>query len=108
MNINRNITNFEQDMIMNSHIFARVQNFRYLGALTILKNLINDEIKSRIATGNRCFYNLRQIFKSTAISKTVKIKIYKMKVKPGVVFGSETWGMAEMDMTRLGKWKRKI
>ena len=31
-----------------------------------------------------------------------------MKVKPGVVFGSETWGMAEMDMTRLGKWKRKI
>jgi hypothetical protein len=29
MNINRNITNLEQDMIMNRHIFARVQNFRY-------------------------------------------------------------------------------
>jgi len=29
-------------------------------------------------------------------------------VKPVVVFGSETWAMAEMDMTRLGTWERII
>ena len=51
-------------MIKNGHVFARVQNFRYLGALIISKNLITDEIKSRIAAGNRCFYSLRQIFRS--------------------------------------------
>ena len=51
---------------------------------------------------------VRQIFRSRAVSRAVKIKIYKTMVKPGVVFGSETRAMAEMDMTRLGKWKRKI
>jgi hypothetical protein len=28
-------------------------------------------------------------------------------VKPAVVYGSETWAMTEMDMKRLGTWKRK-
>ena len=95
-------------MIMNGHIFARVQHFRYLGALIISKNLIIDEIKSRIAVFNRCFYSLRQIFRAKAISKAVKIKIYKMMVKPVVVFGSETRAMAEMDMTRQENIKNDI
>jgi len=53
------------------------------------KNVISDEIKSRIAASNRCFY-LRQIFKSRVMRKAVKIKIYKMVVKPVAVFGSAT------------------
>jgi len=108
MNTNRNITNLEQDMITNRHVFAMVQNFRYLGALIISKNVIIDEIKSRIAAGNRCFYSIRHIFRAKAISKSVKIKIYKMMVKPLVVFGSETGAMVEMGMTRLGMWERMI
>jgi hypothetical protein len=42
------------------------------------------------------------------MSKAVKIKIHKMMVKPFVVFENGTWAMAEMDMTRLGAWERKI
>ena len=42
---------------------------------------------------------------STAVSKVVKIKIYKTKVKPVVMFQSETWAMAEMDMKRPGTGK---
>jgi hypothetical protein len=42
------------------------------------------------------------------MGKTVKIKIYKTRVKPALVFGSETWAMAEMDMKRLSTWERKI
>ena len=44
-------------------------------------------MKARIAAVNRCFYSLRQIFKSRAISKAVKIKIYKTMLKPD---GTET------------------
>ena len=32
------------------------------------------------------------------MSKAVKIKIYKMMVKPAVVFGSEMWAVGEVDM----------
>ena len=45
---------------------------------------------------------------STAMSKAVKIKIYKTMVQPVVVFGSETRAMAEMDMTKLVMWDRII
>ena len=65
-------------------------------------------MKSMIAAGNRCFYSPRQIFGSRATSKAVKIKICKTMVEPAVVFGSETWAMTEMDVTRLGTWERKI
>jgi hypothetical protein len=41
------------------------------------------------------------------LSKAVKIKKYKTIVKPAAVFGSEIWAVAEMDMNRLGAWKRK-
>jgi len=33
------------------------------------------------------FYSLRQIYKSTAMSKAVKIDIYKMMVEPAAVQG---------------------
>jgi hypothetical protein len=42
------------------------------------------------------------------MSKAVKIKIHKIMVKPVVVFGREILTMAEMDMTRLIAWERKI
>jgi hypothetical protein len=42
------------------------------------------------------------------VSKAVKIKIYKMMVKPVVVYGRETWPMREMDMKRLNTWDRNI
>jgi hypothetical protein len=51
---------------------------------------------SRIAAGNRCFYSLRQIFRSRDMSKAVRIKIYKAMVKPVVKYGSETWAKTEM------------
>ena len=59
MKINRNIINLEQELIMNGQVHEDIQNFRYLGALINSVNLISDEIKSRIATGNRCFYRLK-------------------------------------------------
>jgi len=91
---------------MNGQVFEGVQNFRYLGAFINSKYLINDEIKSRISAGNRCFYHLRQILKSTAMSKAVKK--CKTMVKPVVVYGSETWAATEMDMKRLGTWEKEI
>jgi hypothetical protein len=42
------------------------------------------------------------MFRPTAMSKAVKIKKYKMIVKPAAVFGSETQAMTDMDMKRLG------
>jgi hypothetical protein len=43
------------------------------------------------------------------VSPAVGIRFYKTMVKPAVVWGSETWAMAEIHMKRLGStWERKI
>jgi hypothetical protein len=44
-----------------------------------------------MAAGNKSSDSLRQMFRSRALRKAVKIKVYKMMVKPAVVFGSEMW-----------------
>jgi hypothetical protein len=108
MKITRNITNLEQDLILDGQVFEGVQNFRHIYTMTHSKNVISEEIKSRTAAGNRSCYSLGQIFGSGAMSKAVKIKIYYIMVKPVVVCGSETWPMAEVDMKRLKTWDRKI
>jgi hypothetical protein len=82
-----------------------VQNFSYSSILINSKYVINEEIKSRIAAGKRCFFRLRQIFRSRAMGKAVKIMIYRMMVKPAVVFGSETWPLSEVDMKSLSTWE---
>ena len=46
MKINRNITNLQQDLIMNGQVFEGVQNFRYLGELIHSKKLISDKVIS--------------------------------------------------------------
>ena len=71
------------------------------------KNLTSVAIKSGIAAGNRCFYSPRQTFRSRAMSKVVKISVFTTLVKP-VVYGSETWTMAAMDMKRRGMWEGNI
>ena len=48
------------------------------------------------------------MFRSRAISKAVKIKTHKTMVKTVVVFGSDSWAVAERAVTRLGTWDRKI
>jgi hypothetical protein len=74
---------------MNGQVFEGVQNFEHSGPLKN-SNKFSDEIRPRTVAGNRCFYSLRQIFRSRAMNKAVKIKIHNTMVKPTVLFGSET------------------
>ena len=91
MKIKRNITNLKQYLIMDRQVPEGVQYFRYLDTLINSKNVISDEIKLRLAAGNRCFYSVRQISMSTAKSKAVKIKLYKIMVTPDVVYEVKHW-----------------
>ena len=56
-------------------------------------NLIREERKSRIATGNRYFYSPRQILRCSAMSKTFKSKMCMLISL--VVSRCETWAMTD-------------
>ena len=73
-----------------------VSRVKYLGTIVTKDNLIEEEIKERIATGNRAFFVNQKIFQSKLRAKKTKIKLYKALIRPVVVYGSESWVLTEI------------
>jgi hypothetical protein len=54
--------------------FERKNQFKYLGALTY-QNFIQEEIKSRLKSGNVCYNLVQKLLSSSLLPKNVIIKI---------------------------------
>jgi hypothetical protein len=53
--------------------FEQVNSFKYLGTVVNTDSSIEEEIKERIAAGNRAFYVHKKLFTSKLISRNVKL-----------------------------------
>jgi UDP-galactopyranose mutase len=71
--------------------FERVEEFKYLGTILTNQNSIAEEIKSRLRSGNACYYSVRKLLSSRLLFKNLKIKIYRTIILPVVLYGCETW-----------------
>ena len=69
----------------NNSSFERVQEFRYLVTTLTNQNSIQEEIKSRLKSGNACYHSVQNLVSSSLLSKNLKIKIHKNVILP-VVF----------------------
>ena len=54
----------------------RVEEFKFLGKTLKDQNSFQEEIKSRLKSGNACYYSVQNILSSSLLSKNLKIKIY--------------------------------
>jgi hypothetical protein len=68
-----------------------VAQFRYFGKTVTNENLIQEEIKRRLNSGNACYLSVQNLLSSRLLSKNVKIKIYKTVLLPVVFCGCATW-----------------
>jgi hypothetical protein len=67
-----------------------VAQFRYLGTAITDQNLIQEEIKRRINSGNACYHSVQNLLSPLLLSKNIKTGIYKTIVLPEVLYGCET------------------
>jgi hypothetical protein len=67
-----------------------------------------EEIRERIAKGNKAFYANKTLFKSNLVSRKCKLKLYWSVIRPTVVYGCEKWAFKESIIQRLSVFERKI
>jgi hypothetical protein len=70
-----------------------VEEFRYLGTTLINQNLIQEEIKNRLKSGNTCYHLVQNLLSYSLLSKNLKIKIHRTVNLPVVFYGCETWSL---------------
>ena len=79
-------------MKIDNRSFEIVEEFKYLGTSLTNQNSIQEEIKSRLKSGNACYYSVQNLLSCTLLSKNLKTKIYRTIILP-VLYGCETWSL---------------
>ena len=70
--------------------FEKVENFEHLGKTLKDQNYIQEEIKSRLKSGNACYHSMQNLVSFSLLPKNLKIKIYRTIMLPVVLYGCET------------------
>ena len=88
--------------------FERVQGFKYLGTTLTNQNSIQEEIKSRLKSGNACYHSVQNLLSSRLLSRNLKIKIYRTIILPVVLYGCETWSLTLREERRLRVFENRV
>jgi hypothetical protein len=72
------------------------------------QNLIQQEIKRRLNSGNACCHSVQDPLSSHPLSKNVTIRIYKTIILPVVLYGCETWSLSLRVKQRLRVFKNRV
>jgi hypothetical protein len=81
--------------------FERAEEFKYLGRTLTNQNSVQDEIKSKLKSGNACYPTVRILWSSSLLYKYVKIKIYRPIILSVVLYGCGTWSLVLLEDRRL-------
>jgi len=85
-----------------------VEEFKYLGRITTNQNSIQEENKSRLKSGNACYHSVQNLWSSSLLSKTLKIKIYRTIILPVVLYGCDTWSPTLRGGRRLRVFENRM
>jgi hypothetical protein len=60
------------DIKIENRSFQNVSQFKYLGTTVTNQNLIQEEIKRRLNSGNACYHSVQNLLSSRLLSKNLK------------------------------------
>jgi len=79
-----------------------------LGKTLTHQNSIAEEIKSRLKSENVCYHSVQNLLSSRLLSRNLKIKIYRTKTLPVVLYGSETWSLTLREERKLRVFENMV
>ena len=86
----------------------RVERLKYLGTNLTNQKSIQEEIKSRLQSGNACYHLVQNLSSSSLLPKHIKIKILRTKILLVVLYGCETWSLALREERRLKVFEDRV
>ena len=85
-----------------------MEEFKYLATTLTNQNSIQEEIKSRLKSGNACCHSVQNLFSSSLLSKNLKIRMYGIIILPVVLYGCETWSLTLREKRRLRVFENRV
>jgi len=85
-----------------------VEEFKYLGTTLPDSNSIDEEMKSRLKSGNACCHSVQSLLSSSLLSINLKIKIYSNIILPAVLCGCKTWSLTLREERRLRLFENRV
>jgi sorting nexin-29 len=91
-----------RDIKIANRLFENASQFNYLGKTVTNQNLILEEIKRSLNSGNAYYLSVQNLLYSRLLSKNFKIRMYTTIILPLVLYGCETWSLTLREGHRLG------
>ena len=85
-----------------------MEQFKYLGTTLTNQKSIQQEIKSRLKSGNASCHSVQNLLSSSLLSKNLTIKIYKTLILPVGLCGCETWSLTLREECRLRMFENRV
>jgi hypothetical protein len=95
-------------MKIDNRSFEMVEEFQYLGTTLTNQNFIQEEIRSRLKSGNGYYHLEQSLLSFSLLSKNLRITIYRTIVLPLVLYGFQTWSLTWREERRQMVFENRV